>query len=158
MDMSVKAIPEGFHSLTVYMGVKDAAKAIEFYKKAFGATENFHLNNPDGKVGHADIQIGDSRLMLADPCDQGGFNSADPMSKTSFGMYLYVPDVDTQFKRAVDAGATVVSEVKDQFYGDRSGAVRDPFGHLWFIATHKEDLTPEQIGKRADVAFKQMQA
>lgn len=156
--MSVKAIPEGFHSLTVYMGVKDAAKAIEFYKKAFGATENFHLNNPDGKVGHADIQIGDSRLMLADPCDQGGFKSADPMSKTSFGMYLYVPDVDTQFKRAVDAGATVVSEVKDQFYGDRSGAVRDPFGHLWFIATHKEDLTPEQIGKRADVAFKQMQA
>lgn len=156
--MSIKAIPEGFHSLTVYMGVKDAAKAIEFYKKAFGATENFHLNNPDGKVGHADIQIGDSRLMLADPCDQGGFSTADPMSKTSFGMYLYVPDVDTQFKRAVDAGATVVSEVKDQFYGDRSGAVRDPFGHLWFIATHKEDLTPEQIGKRAEVAFKQMQA
>ncbi|MEE3504716.1 VOC family protein [Pseudomonas sp. 10C3] len=156
--MSVKAIPEGFHSLTVYMGVKDAAKAIEFYKKAFGATENFHLNNPDGKVGHADIQIGDSRLMLADPCDQGGFNSADPMSKPSFGMYLYVPDVDTQFTRAVDAGATVVSEVKDQFYGDRSGAVRDPFGHLWFIATHKEDLTPEQIGRRAEVAFKQMQA
>lgn len=156
--MSVKAIPEGFHSLTVYMGVKDAAKAIEFYKKAFGATENYRLDMPGGKVGHAELQIGDSRLMLADPCDQGAFTSADPNGKTSFGMHLYVPDVDAQFKRAVDAGAKVENEVKDQFYGDRSGSVRDPFGHLWFISTHKEDLTPEEIGKRAAEAFKQMQA
>jgi len=156
--MSVKSIPEGFHSLTVYMGVKDAGKAIDFYKKAFGATENFRLNTPDGKVGHAEIQIGDSRVMLSDPCDQGGFTSADPNGKTSFGMHLYVPDVDAQFKRAIDAGGTVVNEVKDQFYGDRSGTLRDPFGHLWFVATHKEDLTPEEIGKRAEAAFKQMQS
>lgn len=156
--MSVKAIPEGFHSLTVYMGVKDASKAIEFYKKAFGAIENFRLNSPDGKVGHAELQIGDSRLMLADPCDQGGFASADPNGKTSFGMHLYVPDVDAQFKRAIDAGAKVERAVQDQFYGDRSGTLRDPFGHLWFISTHKEDLTPEEIGKRAEVAFKQMQS
>ncbi|MEB0091718.1 VOC family protein [Pseudomonas sp. CCI4.2] len=155
--MSVKAIPEGFHSLTVYMGVKDAAKAIEFYKEAFGAVESFRLSGPDGRVGHAELQIGDSRLMLCDPCDQGGFSSADPNGVTSFGMHLYVTDVDAQFKRAIDAGAKVSREVQDQFYGDRSGTLRDPFGHLWFIATHKEDLTPEEIGKRAEVAFKQAQ-
>lgn len=156
--MTVKAIPEGFHSLTVYMGVKDAAKAIEFYKKAFGAVENFRLNGPDGKVGHAELQIGDSRLMLADPCDQGGLGSPDLEGKTSFGMHLYVPDVDAQYQRAIDAGAKVERAVQDQFYGDRSGTLRDPFGHLWFISTHKEDLTPEEIGLRAEAAFKQMQS
>lgn len=153
--MSVKPIPEGQHSLTVYMGVSPAAEAIEFYKKAFGAHEMFRLDAPGGRVGHAELQIGDSRMMLSEPCEQGGFASPEPGSKTSFAMHLYVPDVDEQFKRAVEAGATVVSEVQDMFYGDRSGSVRDPFGHLWFIGTHKEDLTPEQIRERAMKMFGQ---
>lgn len=151
--MSVKAIPDGQHSLTVYMGVSPAAEAIEFYKKAFGATEMFRLDGPDGRVGHAELQIGDSRLMLAEPCDMGGFSSPEPGKKTSFGMHLYVTDVDAQFKRAIEAGATVVDDVKDQFYGDRTGSLKDPFGHLWFIGTHKEDLTPEQIRQRAMEMF-----
>jgi PhnB protein len=153
--MSVKPIPEGQHSLTVYMGVSPAHEAIEFYKKAFGAREMFRLDAPGGRVGHAELQIGDSRLMLAEPCEQGGFASPQAGSKTSFGMHLYVPDVDEQFKRAVDAGATVVSEVQDMFYGDRSGTVRDPFGHLWFIGTHKEDLSPDEIRERAMKMFGQ---
>lgn len=153
--MSVKPIPDGQHSLTVYMGVSPAAEAIEFYKKAFGAEEMFRLDSPEGRVGHAELQIGDSRMMLSEPCDQGGFDSPTPGGKTSFAMHLYVPDVDEQFKRAVDAGATVVTEVQDMFYGDRSGSVRDPFGHLWFIGTHKEDLTPDQIRERAMKMFSQ---
>jgi PhnB protein len=151
--MSVKPIPDGQHSLTVYMGVSPAADAIEFYKKAFGAQEMFRLDAPDGRVGHAELQIGDSRLMLSEPCDQGGFVSPQAGSKTSFAMHLYVPDVDEQFKRAVEAGASVVTEVQDMFYGDRSGSVRDPFGHLWFIGTHKEDLLPDEIRERAMKMF-----
>ena len=151
--MSVKAIPEGHSSLTVYMGVSPANEAIEFYKKAFGAAEMFRLDAPDGRVGHAELQIGDSRLMLSEPCDMGGFSSPDSGRKPTFGMHLYVTDVDAQFKRAIEAGATVVDEVKDQFYGDRMGSLKDPFGHLWFVATHKEDLTPEQIRERAQEMF-----
>jgi len=153
--MSVKPIPEGQHSLTVYMGVSPAADAIEFYKKAFGAQEMFRLDAPDGRVGHAELQIGDSRLMLSEPCDQGGFVSPQAGSKTSFAMHLYVPDVDEQFKRAIEAGASVVTEVQDMFYGDRSGSVRDPFGHLWFIGTHKEDVSPDEIRERAMKMFGQ---
>jgi PhnB protein len=153
--MSVKPIPEGQHSLTVYMGVSPAADAIEFYKKAFGAREMFRLDAPGGRVGHAELQIGDSRMMLSEPCDQGGFVSPQPGSKTAFAMHLYVPDVDEQFKRAVAAGASVVTEVQDMFYGDRSGSVRDPFGHLWFIGTHKEDLSPDEIRERAMKMFGQ---
>jgi len=153
--MSVKPIPEGQHSLTVYMGVSPAAEAIEFYKKAFDAKEMFRLDAPGGRVGHAELQIGDSRMMLSEPCDQGGFVSPKADEKTSFAMHLYVPDVDEQFKRAVQAGATVVTEVQDMFYGDRSGSVRDPFGHLWFIGTHKEDLTPDEIRERAMKMFGQ---
>jgi PhnB protein len=153
--MSVKPIPEGQHSLTVYMGVSPATDAIEFYKKAFGAQEMFRLDAPDGRVGHAELQIGDSRLMLSEPCDQGGFVSPQAGSKTSFAMHLYVPDVDEQFKRAIEAGASVVTEVQDMFYGDRSGSVRDPFGHLWFIGTHKEDLSPDEIRERAMKMFGQ---
>jgi PhnB protein len=151
--MSVKTIPDGQHSLTVYMGVSPAAQAIEFYKTAFGAIEMFRLDAPDGRVGHAELQIGDSRLMLAEPCEMGGFASPVSGQKTSFGMHLYVNDVDAQFARAIDAGATVVDEVKDQFYGDRTGSLKDPFGHLWFVATHKEDLSPEQIRQRATEMF-----
>ena len=151
--MSVKAIPEGYHGITPYLGINEAAKAIEFYKKAFGASVFMRLDMPDGRVGHAELRIGDSSLMLGTPCDQMALRNPD--EHTSIGLHLYVEDVDAQFQRAVDAGATVVSEPKDQFYGDRSASVKDPFGHLWFLATHKEDLTEEQIRQRAMELFKQ---
>lgn len=151
--MNVKAIPDGYHSLTPYMGIDKAGEAIEFYKKAFGATQVMRLDMPDGRVGHAELRIGDSSLMLGTPCDQMALRNPD--EHTSIGLHLYVEDVDAQFQRAVDAGATVVSEPKDQFYGDRSASVKDPFGHLWFLATHKEDLTEEQIRQRAIELFKQ---
>ncbi|MGN8106152.1 MULTISPECIES: VOC family protein [Pseudomonas] len=151
--MNVKAIPDGYHSLTPYMGIDKAGEAIEFYKKALGATQVMRLDMPDGRVGHAELRIGDSSLMLGTPCDQMALRNPD--EHTSIGLHLYVEDVDAQFQRAVDAGATVVSEPKDQFYGDRSASVKDPFGHLWFLATHKEDLTEEQIRQRAMELFKQ---
>lgn len=151
--MNVKAIPDGYHSLTPYMGIDKAGEAIEFYKKAFGATQVMRLDMPDGRVGHAELRIGDSSLMLGTPCDQMALRNPD--EHTSIGLHLYVEDVDAQFQRAVDAGATVVSEPKDQFYGDRSASVKDPFGHLWFLVTHKEDLTEEQIRQRAMELFKQ---
>lgn len=151
--MNVKAIPDGYHSLTPYMGIHKAGEAIDFYKKAFGATQVMRLDMPDGRVGHAELRIGDSSLMLGTPCDQMALRNPD--EHTSIGLHLYVEDVDAQFQRAVDAGATVVSEPKDQFYGDRSASVKDPFGHLWFLATHKEDLTEEQIRQRAMELFKQ---
>ncbi|WP_073521790.1 VOC family protein [Pseudomonas fluorescens] len=151
--MNVKAIPDGYHSLTPYMGIDKAGEAIEFYEKAFGATQVMRLDMPDGRVGHAELRIGDSALMLGTPCDQMALRN--PEEHTSIGLHLYVDDVDAQFQRAVDAGATVVSEPKDQFYGDRSASVKDPFGHLWFLATHKEDLTEAQIRQRAMEMFKQ---
>ena len=151
--MNVKASPDGYHSLTPYMGIDKAGEAIEFYKKAFGATQVMRLDMPDGRVGHAELRIGDSSLMLGTPCDQMALRNPD--EHTSIGLHLYVEDVDAQFQRAVDAGATVVSEPKDQFYGDRSASVKDPFGHLWFLATHKEDLTEQQIRQRAMELFKQ---
>ncbi|MBH3370238.1 VOC family protein [Pseudomonas carnis] len=151
--MNVKAIPDGYHSLTPYMGIDKAGEAIEFYKKAFGATQVMRLDMPDGRVGHAELRIGDSSLMLGTPCAQMALRNPD--EHTSIGLHLYVEDVDAQFQRAVDAGATVVSEPKDQFYGDRSASVKDPFGHLWFLATHKEDLTEQQIRQRAMELFKQ---
>ncbi|MBA6045591.1 VOC family protein [Pseudomonas lactis] len=151
--MNVKAIPDGYHSLTPYMGIDKAGEAIEFYKKALGATQVMRLDMPDGRVGHAELRIGDSSLMLGTPCAQMALRNPD--EHTSIGLHLYVEDVDAQFQRAVDGGATVVSEPKDQFYGDRSASVKDPFGHLWFLATHKEDLTEEQIRQRAMELFKQ---
>lgn len=147
--MNVKAIPEGYHSLTAYLSVEHAAQAIEFYTRAFDAVEAFRLDMPDGRVGHAELSIGNSRLMLSESCSQGPLGAPDPASKPAFGMHLYVDDVDTCFRQAIDAGAQEVSAVSDQFYGDRSGTLKDPYGHFWFIATHKEDLTHEQIHERA---------
>ncbi|MGE8154724.1 VOC family protein [Pseudomonas vancouverensis] len=151
--MSVKPIPEGYHSITPYLGIKQAVEAIDFYKKAFGAIEVMRLSTPDGGIGHAELRIGDCPIMLGTPCEQGPLRNPD--SAQSVGLHLYVTDVDKSFKQAVDAGATVVSEVKDQFYGDRSGSLKDPFGHLWFLATRKEDLTQEQIEQRARELFAQ---
>ncbi|CAM3461389.1 glyoxalase [Pseudomonas floridensis] len=151
--MTAKAIPEGYHSLTAYLSVQGAADAIEFYKQAFGASEVFRLNGPDGRIGHAELRIGDSRLMVTDGCDQGPLTS--PGETPSVGLHLYVEDVDAVFKRAIEAGATQVSEVSDQFYGDRMGTLKDPGGHVWLIATHQEDLTHEQIEARAKDRFPQ---
>ncbi|MGH8566682.1 MAG: VOC family protein [Gammaproteobacteria bacterium] len=137
------------------MSIKGAAEAIEFYKRAFNATELFRLVAPSGEIGHAEIKIGDSAIMLADPCETGAFRSPQSPGGSSVGLHVYVEDVDTQFSQAVDAGARVVRAVQDQFYGDRTGTLEDPFGHVWFLATHKEDLTPEEINKRAEALFKQ---
>ncbi|WP_411389351.1 VOC family protein [Pseudomonas sp. MPB23] len=151
--MSVKPIPEGYHSVTPYLGINEAAEAIDFYKKAFGATQAMRLDMPDGRVGHAELRIGDSMIMLGTPCDEMSLSS--PAERTSVALQLYVSDVDAQFKQAVAAGASVVSEPEDRFYGDRSGSVKDPFGHLWYLATRMEDLTEEQIRQRAMAMFKQ---
>ncbi|WP_017904685.1 VOC family protein [Pseudomonas asplenii] len=151
--MGVKAIPEGFHSITPYLGVSQAAAAIDFYKQAFGATEVMRLAMPDGSIGHAELRIGDSPLMLGTPCEDGPFVS--PRGHTSVGIHLYVSDVDKQFETATAAGATVIKEVQDQFYGDRSCTLKDPFGHVWFLASHKEDLTQAEIEARAEKLFQQ---
>lgn len=152
--MSVKPIPEGYHSITPYLGIDKAAEAIEFYKKAFGATEIMRLDMPDGKIGHAELRIGDSAIMLASPCGEMAFGSPGK-EHTSVALHLYVNDVDAQYKQAVAAGGVVISEPKDQFYGDRSGTLKDPFGHVWFLASRKEDLTVEQVRQRAEEMFKQ---
>ncbi len=153
--MTVKPIPEGYHSVTPYLSVKGAANAIEFYKKAFGATELMRLADPSGKVGHAEIQIGDSPIMLADEYPEMNFRSPQSYGGSPVCLLLYVEDVDARTARAVAAGAKLLRPVKDQFYGDRSGTVADPFGHVWTLATHKEDISPEEINKRFEASMKQ---
>ncbi|HDS1733056.1 MULTISPECIES: VOC family protein [Pseudomonas] len=152
--MAAKPIPEGQHSITPYLGIKDAAKAIEFYKAAFGAIEMFRLDGPDGRVGHAELKIGDSSLMLAEPCgESGGLTASQSLNGVAVGLHLYVEDCDKVYAQAIAAGASQVSPLKDQFYGDRSGTVKDPFGNLWFVSTHKEDLSPDEIRARAAEMF-----
>ena len=149
--MPAKPIPEGYHTATPYLIVKGAASAIEFYKKAFGATELLRLAAPDGKLGHAEIKIGDSPIMLADEVPEMKYLGPESLGGTPVAMLLYVDDVDTRFSQAIAAGANEVRPVKDQLYGDRSGTLQDPFGHLWTIATHVEDVSPEEIEKRFGV-------
>jgi uncharacterized glyoxalase superfamily protein PhnB len=150
----VKPIPDGFHTVTPYLICKDAAACIEFYKKAFGAEERFRMPGPDGKsVMHAELKIGDSIIMLSNEWPDWQCLSPVAYKGTPVSMCLYVKDCDAAFKRAVDAGANVVRPLQDQFYGDRSGTVADPSGHVWTIATHKEDLTPEEIGRRQKEFF-----
>lgn len=151
--MPVQPVPEGYHSVTPYLSIRGAAKALDFYQKAFNAIERFRLPMPNGDIGHAEIQIGDSVIMLADGCDEFDFRSPDLVGGTSVGIHLYVNDVDALFEQAIAAGASTVKPVEDQFYGDRSGTLKDPFGHVWFLATHKEDLTPEEIDQRAAALF-----
>jgi PhnB protein len=148
-----KPVPEGYHSVTPYLCCKDAAAAIEFYKKAFGATELVRMGDPSGKVGHAEIQIGDSHVMLADEFPEMGFLSPQSLGGSPVMMHLYVEDVDVTANKAVAAGAKVTRPVADQFYGDRGGQLQDPFGHKWYVATHTEDLSPEEIKKRAAAAM-----
>jgi PhnB protein len=149
--MTVKPIPEGYHTVTPAIVVDDAAKAIEFYKKALGATELVRMPSPDGRVAHAEIQIGDSRIMLSDPFpEMGGPPSPGKLGGTASTLMLYVADVDAFYKGAVDAGAEPTMPVADQFWGDRYGKFRDPFGHEWAVATHTEDLTPEEMMERGN--------
>lgn len=151
MANEVKAIPDGYHSLTSYLSIKGAADAITFYKKAFGAEELVRMPMPDGRVGHAELQIGDSRFMLADEMPEMSdavTKSPRTLGGTTGGMVVYVTDVDAQFKQAVEAGATVKRPVTDQFYGDRSGTLEDPFGHIWTLSTHVEDVSPDEMKKR----------
>ncbi len=152
MAKNVKPIPDGYHTVTPYLIVRGAAKALEFYEKAFGAEVVFRLDMGGGKVGHAEIRIGDSMIILADEHPEMGYKSPEAYGGTPTGICLYVEDVDARAKQAIAAGAKVLRPVQDQFYGDRSGTFSDPFGHVWTIATHKEDLTPEEIGKRAAAA------
>ena len=152
MTSKVKPIPEGYHTATPYLIIKGAADAIEFYKKAFGATELMRMPGPDGKIGHAEIKIGDSPIMLADEAPEMNARSPQSFGGSPISILLYVEDVDAVFNRAVAAGAKVERPVTDQFYGDRIGGLTDPFGHAWYISTHREDVSPEEMKKRAAAA------
>jgi len=149
----VKPIPEGYHSVTPYLCIKGASAAIEFYKNAFGAKELMRMPAPGDKIGHAEIQIGDSHVMLADEFPEMGFLSPQSVGGSPVMMHLYVEDVDATANKAVAAGAKVTKPVADQFYGDRSGQIRDPFGHNWYVSTHKEDVTPDEIDARRAKLF-----
>ncbi|SFW36933.1 VOC family protein [Nitrosovibrio sp. Nv17] len=154
--MTTPSTPEGYHSLTPYLAIEGASRAIEFYRQAFGATELFRFATPDGRIGHAELAIGDSRIMLSDGCSgEGGLAHPRFGAAVPVGLYLYVDDVDAVFARALQAGATAVRPVQDQFYGDRSGTLADPFGHVWFVATHVEDVAPEEFERRAEALHRQ---
>jgi PhnB protein len=153
--MAVKPIPDGYYTVTPYLVVRGGAEAIEFYKKAFNATEIDRMLAPGGKLGHAEIQIGNSRLMLSDEMPEMGAKAPETLGGSPVGICLYVEDADAIFKQALAAGAKEERPMKDQFYGDRSGTVRDPFGHQWTISTHIEDVSPEEMGRRMASAMKQ---
>ena len=147
--MSVKSIPEGYHTATPYLIINGAADAIAFYQKAFGATELFRFPATEGKIGHAEIKIGDSPIMLADEFADMGYKGPKALGGSAVSIMIYVDEVDTVFNRAVEAGAAVKEAVSDKFYGDRVGTLVDPFGHVWHVATHKEDVSLEEMQTRA---------
>ena len=148
----VPYIPKGYNSITPYLIVKGAAEAIEYYKNVFGATEVMRMAQPDGRIGHAELKVGNSHIMLADEFPEIGARSPMSLGGTPVGIQLYVDDVDAVTARALAAGAKMLRPLKDQFYGDRSGTLNDPFGHQWTISTHKEDVSPEEMQRRAAVA------
>ncbi len=153
MAQSMKPIPDGYHAITPYLCVGEAAKAIEFYEKAFGARELCRMPMPDGRIGHAELEIGDSKIMLADEFPEMEFKSPKSLGGTPVTLHFYVEKVDDVFQRAVAAGAKVRRPLKNEFYGDRSGYLEDPFGHVWILSTHIEDLTPEEIQHRSSEAM-----
>jgi PhnB protein len=155
--MPVQPIPTGFHTVTPYLVVRGAARALDFYTRVFGAQELVRMAEPGGKIGHAEIRIGDSPVMLADEYPDMGALSPESVGGTPVSLYVYVENVDSVFDRAIAAGATLERPVKDQFYGDRSGCFIDPFGHKWSVATHVEDVSPEEMHKRARQAMQAMQ-
>lgn len=148
---NVSYIPKGYNSITPYLVIKGADQAIEYYKKVFGAEELFRMDGPDGKVGHAELQIGNARIMLAEenPKMGQGHVGATSSASSPVSLYLYIPDVDRVVERAVAEGAKLLKPVQTQFYGDRSGFIQDPFGHLWGVATHVEDVAPQELEERA---------
>src|SRR5215471_16187967 len=146
--MSVQPVPEGYHTLIPYLAVHDGAKAIEYYTKAFGATERARMDGPEGKIGHAELEIGNSVVMLADPFPHASTTPPSDAGATTAAIVMYVEDVD--------AGATITEEVEDKFWGDRFGTIKDPFGHIWSIGTHVEDVPPQEMAERAKSAMAAM--
>ncbi len=151
--MATRGSRKGFHTVTPYLVVHDAAKAIDFYKRVFGAEELFRMDGPQGKIGHAELKIGDSIIMLADEMPGAMCRSPQSLGGTSVNIYLYVKDVDEVFQKAGAAGVKVNMPVADMFWGDRYGQFTDPFGHSWSVATHKEDVKPEELRQRAESAM-----
>jgi PhnB protein len=151
-----KPIPDGYHTVTPYIPVDGAADAIEYYKRAFGAKERMRMNGPDGSIAHAEIEIGDSLVIVSDPFPQSTVKSPRSLGGTSASIFLYVEDVDAVVKQAVDAGAEIVMKPQDQFWGDRFGTITDPFGHTWSVATHIEDVPPKEMAERAKAAMAAM--
>ena len=152
----IDKIPKGYHSITPVLIVKNGAEAIEFYKNGFGVEERCRMKSPDGRVAHAELKLGDSVFMLSDEYPEMKCHSPKTIGGSPVSMYVYVDDVDSVFNKAISAGAKVLDPVKDQFWGDRHGRLEDPFGHLWSIATHKKDLSEEEMKKAAEAAFSQM--
>jgi PhnB protein len=148
----VRPVPEGHHTVTPYLAVKNGVKALEFYQKAFGAKERYRLVLPDGRLGHGEIQLGDSVIMLCDEFPEHGGKSPETLGGSPVNMHLYVENVDAFFKKAIEAGCKETMAVKDQPYGDRSGQLQDPFGHSWWVATHVKDVSPEEMEKWAKTA------
>jgi PhnB protein len=151
--MAVQPIPEGYNSVNTYLAVDDAAAAIEFYQRAFGAKERGRMPGPEGKIAHAELQVGDSVVMLGDQFEQSTSTPPKQLGGTSAAVYLYVEDVDAVFQQAIEAGASELMPPQDMFWGDRWGKVSDPFGHEWDLATHKEDLSDEEIAERGREAM-----
>jgi PhnB protein len=158
MPGAVKAIPEGYEGVTPYLIIRGAGEAIDFYKKAFGATEVMRIPGPGGKIGHAEIKIGRAVIMLADEAPEMNHKGPQAYGGTPVSLMIYVPDVDTFINRAVAGGAKLTRPVKNQFYGDRSGSLEDPFGHQWHFATHIEDVPPDEMAKRAEAACQKQPA
>jgi PhnB protein len=157
MAAKIQAIPKGYHTVTPSLTVAGAARAIDFYKKAFGAEEIMRFPGPDGKLMHAEIRIGDSVVMLGDEMPDHGAKGPKSIGGTSVGFFIYGENVDAAWKRAVDAGGKEVMPLADQFWGDRAGCIEDPFGHRWWLGQHVKDLTPDEIRKNAEAFFSQMQ-
>jgi PhnB protein len=156
--MAVKPIPDGYHSVTPHLIVRDSRKAVDFYKRAFGAEEIAVMTSPDGKVMHAEIKIGDSIIMFNDEFPEWGSVGPETLGNCTSSLHIYVPDVDAAFQKAVQAGATPLMPPADMFWGDRYGKLKDPFGHQWAFATHKEDMSEAEMQRRGDEFFKQMAA
>ncbi len=156
MASQVKPIPEGYHTVTPYLTQESTAKAIDFYKRAFDAAEIMRMEGPGGKIGHAEIRIGDSVVMLADEMPGSDTRSPKSLGGTTSGVFLYVKDVDATFNKAVTAGAKAVMQPQDMFWGDRFGRLTDPFGHSWAMATHIEDVAPDEMRKRSEAFAAQM--
>jgi len=154
--MAVRPIPEGYHTLTPYLAVEDAARAIEFYKDAFGAEEIHRMPGPDGSIAHAELQIGDSKLMLSDPFPQSNVRPPSERGGPTASVFMYVDDADAVFEQAQTAGATVSMPLEDMFWGDRFGSLTDPFGHVWSVATHIEDVPQAEMAERAATAMSEM--